>query len=329
MFPEPLSWKSGRTLIGLAILACLLVLPLITVPMGGGFYLSLATRVVIYAIAATGLGLILGFGGMPSLGHAMFIGVGAYVVGICSYYHVDSGWLQLAITLGATVVIAGVVGLLALRTRALGFIMITLALGQMLYFIAVAVQKYGGDDGLPIKHHSDFGPLLPSFGNAVTLYYVAVGLLLVVMYLMWHLVHSRYGYVLRGFQSNERRMKAAGYTRIPYQLTAFVLSAVVCALAGMLLANLTMFTAPSYLSWEASARLMLIVIIGGMGSIMGPIVGAVLLLAGETFISSFTQHWMIIEGILVLLVALYLNRGVWGGRRRVRATATSDPEAKG
>lgn len=308
-------------LLGVAIILCLLLLPLVTVPLGLGFYLSLGTRVVIYAMAATGLGLILGYGGMPSLGHALFIGIGSYVVGICAFYGVDNGWIQLAITLVFTTVVGAVVGLLALRTRELGFIMITLALGQMFYFLTVSLQKYGGDDGLPIPHRSDFGPLLSLQGD-VTLYYVALALLLILMYVMWRIVHSQYGYVLRGFQGNERRMTAAGYSRIRYQLTAFVVSALICAVAGMLLANLTLFTAPSYLSWQASAHLMLIVIIGGMGSIMGPVIGAVVFLVGETVISGLTQHWMAVEGILILLVALYLSRGIWGSLLQSTPVAT-------
>lgn len=322
MFPEKFNWRAPRMFLGLVVVVCLIILPMVTVPLSLGFYLSLGTRVVIYATAATGLGLILGYGGMPSLGHAMFIGVGAYVVGICSFYGMDNGWIQLAITVAFTIVAGSVVGLLALRTRALGFIMITLALGQMFYFLTISMQKYGGDDGLPIHHYSDFSPL-PSLDSDVTLYYIALCILLVVMYFMWRVVHSQYGYVLRGFQGNERRMSAAGYSRIRYQLAAFIVSALICALAGMLLANLTLFTAPSYLSWQASAHLMLIVIIGGMGTIMGPLIGAVVFLVGETVISNLTQYWMAVEGILILLVALYLSRGVWGSLMR-STRVTSD-----
>lgn len=311
--------------LGFVVILCLLILPLVAVPLSLGFYLSLGTRVVIYALAATGLGLILGYGGMPSLGHALFIGIGAYVVGICSFHGMDNGWIQLAVTVVSTIMVSSLVGLLALRTRALGFIMITLALGQMFYFLAVSMQKYGGDDGLRIRHHSDLSPL-PSLAGDVALYYIALGLLLVLMYFMWRLVHSQYGYVLRGFQGNDRRMAAAGFSRIRYQLAAFVVSALICALAGMLLANLTLFTAPSYLSWQASAHLMLIVIIGGMGTIMGPLVGAVIFLVGEAVISNLTQYWMAVEGILILLVALYLSRGVWGG---LLQSAPVRPDLKG
>lgn len=311
MFPETLQWRSRRVILALVIIVCLLCLPWITTWLGLGFYLSLATRIVIYAIAATGLNLVLGYGGMVSLGHALFVGLGAYVVGIASFHGMDNGWLQLAIALALAGVVAVPVGLVSLRTRAIGFIMITLAFGQMFYFLAVSLKQYGGDDGLPIYQTSMLGPW-PSLDGKVSLYYLALLVLGLCMYLVWRIAHSRYGCVLRGFQANERRMLTAGYPRLRYQLAAFVASAWMCAVAGMLLANLTTFAAPSYLSWQASGDLLLMVVIGGMGTVMGPLAGAFLLLALEEGLSGMTQHWMAILGLLILLAALYASRGIWG-----------------
>ncbi|KAB0620572.1 branched-chain amino acid ABC transporter permease [Castellaniella defragrans] len=320
MFPEHLRWQSPRCLLGAGLIGLLLVLPLLTHWLELGFYLSLATRIVIYAIAATGLNLILGYGGMVSFGHALFVGLGAYVVGICSYHGLDDGWLQLLIGLTVTGAVATAVGLVSLRTRAIGFIMITLAFAQMFYFLGVSLKQYGGDDGLPLYQTSILDPL-PPLDDKVALYYLALAVLLLCMYLVWRIVHSRFGYVLRGFQANERRMLAAGYSRMRYQLSAFVLSALICALAGMLMVNLTTFASPSYLSWQASGEFLLIVVIGGMGTVVGPLLGAFALLSLEEALSSMTQHWMAILGPLILLAALYASRGLWGGLVKSAATA--------
>jgi branched-chain amino acid transport system permease protein len=328
MFPESLRWSSLRVILGVVICIGLLLLPVISHWLEQSYYLSFATRIVIYAIAATGLNLILGYAGMVSLGHALFVAIGAYVVGICSFHGVTNGWVQLAIALGLTIVISSITGLVSLRTRGIGFIMITLAFAQMFYFFTVSLKQYGGDDGLPIDTHSAFAPL-PSIDNKYVLYYLALGILFVAMYLVWRMVHSRFGYVLRGFKSNERRMLAAGFPRLRYQLAAYVVSAVICTLSGILLANLTMFASPSYLSWQASGDLILIVVLGGMGTVMGPLAGTVVFLILEEVLSALTQHWMAVLGIFILAIALYARRGVWGGLTQfLKGTQAADKEKK-
>lgn len=312
LLPESLAWRSPRMVLGLAILIALLCVPMVSTWLEQGFYLSFATRIVIYAVAASALNLVLGYGGMVSLGHSLFLGVGAYVVGICSFHGLTNGWAHLFITLAVTGVVALATGLVSLRTRGIGFIMITLAFGQMFYFLAVSLKQYGGDDGLPVEARSDFSPL-PSLDDKVSLYYFALALLAVVMYAVWRIVHGRFGYVLRGFQANERRMLAAGFPRLRYQLTAYVGSAMACGVAGILLGNLTSFASPSYLSWQMSGDLLLIVVLGGMGTVMGPLVGAIALLILEESLSGLTQHWMAILGPIILLVALFASRGIWGG----------------
>jgi branched-chain amino acid transport system permease protein len=312
IFPESLGWRSPRTALALAVFIALLCVPLVSTWLGQGFYLSFATRIVIYAIAASALNLVLGYGGMVSLGHSLFLGLGAYVVGICGFHGLTNGWLQLLITLALTAAVAAVTGLVSLRTRGIGFIMITLAFGQMFYFLAVSLKQYGGDDGLTIETRSNFSPL-PALDSKPALYYLALALLVAVMYAVWRIVHGRFGYVLRGFKANERRMLAAGFPRLRYQLTAYVASAMVCGVAGMLLGNLTSFASPSYLSWQMSGDLLLIVVLGGMGTVMGPLAGAIVLLILEESLSGFTQHWMAILGPIILLVAMFASRGVWGG----------------
>lgn len=311
MFPEALSWRSPRIWLASAIVLLMLLVPLLAQWAGSSFYLSFATRIVVFAIAASGLNLVLGYGGLVSLGHALYVGLGAYVVGIAAFHGLTNGWAQLGIALALAAGVAAVTGLVSLRTRGVGFIMITLAFGQMFYFLAVSLKPYGGDDGLPISERSVLAPW-PALDSKIALYYLALAVLLLVMLLVWRAVHSRFGMVLRGFHANERRMLAAGFPRLRYQLTAYVVSALVCTVAGLLQGNLTTFASPSYLSWQASGELILIVVLGGMGTVMGPLVGAVVLLVLEEMLSSWTQHWLAILGPLVLLVALVSRRGIWG-----------------
>lgn len=312
MLPETFPWKSARAVACVLLWGLLLFAPLILAAVDQSYYLSFTTRVVIYAIAATGLNFALGYGGMPSLGHALFVGIGVYAVGIASTHGITNGWLHLAMAALVTLVVATITGLISLRTRGIGFIMITLAFGQMFYFLAVSLKQYGGDDGLPLYDHSRFWPL-PPLNSPTALYYVALAALALLMFLAWRAVHSRFGAVLRGFKANERRMLAAGYPRLRYQVTAYMASALACALAGVLLVNLTAIASPSYMSWQSSGELMIMVVLGGMGTIMGPLVGAFVLLLLEDSLSAWTTHWMIILGPLILLAALLSNRGVWGG----------------
>ncbi|MCZ2105605.1 MAG: branched-chain amino acid ABC transporter permease [Comamonadaceae bacterium] len=315
MFPEPISWHSPRPWLATAIILLLLCVPLLSQWAGSSFYLSFATRIVVFAIAVSGLNLVLGYGGLISMGHALYVGLGAYVVGISAANGLTDGWVQLAIALALAAAVALITGLVSLRTRGIGFIMITLAFNQMFYFLAVSLKQYGGDDGLPLSERSVLTPL-PSLDGKLALYYLCLATLFIVMYLVWRLVHSRFGYVLRGFQANERRMLAAGFPRVRYQLSAYVLSALICTIAGMLQANLTAFAAPSYMSWQASGELILIVVLGGMGTVVGPVLGAAILLVLEELLSGVTQHWMAIMGLAILLVALVSQKGIWGALRR-------------
>jgi branched-chain amino acid transport system permease protein len=275
----------------------------------------------VFALAALSLNFILGFGGLVSFGHAMYMGIGAYAVGILAHHGVHNGWVQLAAGLGAGAVVALAVGAICLRTSGMAFIMITLAFAQMLFFLGVSLRDYGGDDGLQIPNRSDFG--LFSLANGTVLYYVTFALLVGVLYLLHRLVHSRFGMVLRGCKSNERRMKALGFPTLRYKLVAYVISALVCVLAGVLLGNLTRFVAPAYMAWTVSGELIVITVLGGLGTLFGPVVGAAALLLLEEVLSSFSvgvpwldkflsQHWLALIGLFIVLVVLVLKQGLYG-----------------
>lgn len=293
-----------------ALLAGLALLPPVALALGESYYVTLFTRILIFALAAVGLNLILGFGGLVSFGHAMYIGIGAYAVGILSFYGVSSGWLQVAAALAFGAAVAVVIGLVCLRTSGMAFIMITLAFAQMLYFLAISLKQFGGDDGLTIASRSDFG--LFTLTSNVALYYAAFALLALALAGSARLVESRFGMVLRGCRDNERRMAALGFPTLRYKLTAYVISALVCVLAGVLLANLTKFAAPSYMAWQASGDLIVMIVLGGMGTVVGPVAGAVALLVFEEILAGWTTHWMIVLGPAIVLIVLTAKKGLYG-----------------
>ena len=187
-----------------------------------------------------------------SFGHAMYIGIGAYAVGILSYYGIGNGWVQLAAALVVGALVGVLIGLICLRTSGMAFIMITLAFAQMLYFLAISLKQYGGDDGLHDQRAQRLRPLLAAQQRRALLRRLRrAGRDRLVRFA--RLVHSRFGMVLRGGRSNERRMAALGFPTLRYKLIAYVISALVCVVAGVLLANLTQFAAPSYMAWQARA----------------------------------------------------------------------------
>jgi branched-chain amino acid transport system permease protein len=305
----------------LLLLAGLALVPLVAAWLGQPFWVTLFTRILIFALAAMGLNLVLGYGAMVSFGHAMYLGIGAYAVGILSHHGVDNGLLQLAMALGVGALVSLSVGAICLRTSGMAFIMITLAFAQMLFFLAVSLREYGGDDGMQLRNRSQFGPL--DLNDATLLYYLAYALLLAVLYGFWRLVHSRFGMVLRGCRSNERRMRSMGFPTLRYKLSAYVISALVCVLAGMLMANLTRFVAPSYMAWTVSGELIVMIVLGGLGTLIGPIAGATALLLVEEGLSSLklgipwldtvvNQHWLALIGIFIVLVVLVLKQGLYG-----------------
>jgi branched-chain amino acid transport system permease protein len=275
------------------------------------FMLTLFTRIVILALAAVSLNLILGFGGMMSFGHAAYLGIGGYAVGILAFEGVYSGFVQWPAALAASALFALVVGALSLRTRGVYFIMITLAFAQMAYYVIAGLERYGGDDGLTIQKRSQFFTPL-NLTDKTQFYYVCVALLFAAIYLVWRIVNSRFGLVIQGARSNEARMRAIGFPTYRYKLTCFVIAGTLCGLSGALLANHSDFVSPAMLYWTRSGDLIIMVILGGMGSVIGPVFGAVALLVLEEALSGITEYWQIILGPLLLLVVLFARGGIDG-----------------
>jgi branched-chain amino acid transport system permease protein len=272
---------------------------------------TLSLRILIFALAAASLNLVLGYGGLVSFGHALYLGIGAYVVAILSFHGITNGWLHLVVTLVLSAVVAFLTGIVCLRTSGIAFIMITLAFAQMFFYLATSLKYYGGDDGLAVARRSNFAPLF-SIQSNTGLYYVTVVVLLAALYLSWRLVHSRLGRVLRGASSNARRMEALGYPVLRYRLTVNVIAGCMCGLAGLLLGNLARFASPAYMAWTVSGDLIVMIILGGVATIIGPVVGAMVYVILETAIAGYTQHWMIVLGPIILLVALFAKRGIYG-----------------
>ena len=299
------------------MLAGLLLLPLYSQLSGNIFILTLFTRIVILALAAASLNLIMGFGGMMSFGHAAYLGIGGYAVGMLAQEGIGSGFIQFPVALAASALFALIVGALCLRTRGVYFIMITLAFAQMAYYVASGLSRYGGDDGLTIYKRSDFGGLI-NLSNRVQFYYLCVFFLLGGIYLIWRSINSRFGLVVQGIRSNEQRMQAIGFHANRYRLVCFVISGTICGLAGALLANNTDFVSPAAMYWTRSGDLMVMVILGGMGSLFGPVLGAIVYLVLEEFLSQITEYWALIMGPLLLMIVLFGRGGIMGLLGRLR-----------
>jgi len=304
-------WITPRNVVVAIIIAFIVLLPLYTSGTGNYFLLSLFTRIVILAMAAVSLNLILGYGGMVSFGHAVYIGIGGYVVGILAHEGVTSGFIQWPLALIVSALAAAGIGALCLRTRGVYFIMITLAFAQMVYYIALALDRYGGDDGMTIYRRSQFGGLIdPS--QKTQFYYLCVVLLFATIYLVHRLVNSRFGRVIQGSRSNDRRMRAIGFPTFRYRLVCFVIAGTMCGLSGALIANHTEFVSPVMMYWTRSGDLIVMVVLGGMASLFGPVIGAVVLLVLEEVLSGITEYWQIILGPLLLLVVLFARGGIDG-----------------
>jgi branched-chain amino acid transport system permease protein len=301
----------ARTLVLAACVLALAAAPFVAGAFGQMYYVELLRRVMIFGIAAASLNLILGYGGLVSFGHAAYLGVGGYAVGILAFYGVNNGWLQWAVAILASALVALAIGAISVRTRGIYFIMITLAFTQMLYYLGISVEEYGGDDGLRIKVKSQFSGLV-DLNDPVAYYYLVLALLLGVLYLVHRLVNSRFGMLLRAAKSNEARSRAIGFSPYPYQLAAFVISGALCGLAGALYANHTSFITPEYMHWTRSGEIMFMVILGGMGTAAGPALGAFALLIVEDVLAGWTQHWQLILGPLLILCVLFFKRGLAG-----------------
>jgi branched-chain amino acid transport system permease protein len=299
-----------------AVVLILALLPPVAAALGQGFYVDLVRRIMIFAIAAASLNLILGYGGMVSFGHAAYLGVGGYAVAIFAFYGVNDGLLQWAVAIGASALVALAIGAVSIRTSGLYFIMITLAFTQMLYYLGISIEEYGGDDGIRLKTRSVL-PLV-DLNDPLQFYYLVLALLLLSVYIVHRLVNSRFGMALRAAKSNEARALAIGFSPYRYRLTAFVIAGAMGGLAGALLVNQVNFLTPEYMHWTRSGEIMFMVILGGMGTSAGPVLGSFALLLLEDILSNWRdprwigEHWQVILGPLLVLAVIFFRRGLAG-----------------
>jgi branched-chain amino acid transport system permease protein len=300
-----------RTAIGIAVVAALmLALPWLLRVVGWDFYLSLATRIVVFALAATSLNLVLGYGGMVSLGHAAFFGLGGYVTAILITEGVHSGLLHLVATVVLTALAAAAIGAISLRTRGVYFIMITLAFAQMLFYLANSVKGYGGDEGLNIRARSQLLGL--DLKDGLVLYHVALAALALALIALARFVPSRLGRAVQALRDDEVRAEAIGLPTFRLKLLVFVVAGAVAGIAGALHANLQGYVSPTALHWTQSGTLLVMVILGGTGHPWGGVLGAAALLLLQEVISAHTVHWEFFTGLVLLLVVLFARRGLAG-----------------
>jgi branched-chain amino acid transport system permease protein len=302
-------------LLPLALFALFAIVPAFAHHGGEGYILALLLRAMIFAIGAISLDLILGYGALISFGHAAFLGIGAYAVGILMSHGIDDAVVQLAAAVAASALFALVTGAISLRTKGVYFIMITLAFGQMLYFLATSLAPYGGDDGMTLPGKSVvFGSKILEQGFGF--YYLVLACLVGVYLLCRAIVASRFGRVLRGARENPVRMQAIGFGPFAYQLAAYVIAGTLCGLAGFLLANQTGFVSPAYMTWQRSGELIVMVILGGLGTLHGAIIGAAAFVLLEEGLSRITELWKMIFGPMLVLVVLFARGGILGFFRR-------------
>ena len=293
----------------LPFLALLLALPLAAYSVGDTFYVGMATRVLVFALAASSLNLILGFGGMVSFGHAAFLGIGAYSVAILMQNGIASAWIAWPLAILLTALVSLLIGWVSLRTQGVYFIMITLAFAQMLYYLVISLKAYGGDDGLSLAARSSVGGGI-DLSNDVHLYYLSLGALAMAMVFMVRLLNARFGHALQAIRENEVRMTALGFAVFRYKLAAFTLAGAVAGLAGVLFANLNGFVSPAMMQWSQSGMLMMMVILGGVGHLYGGVIGAIAFLLLEEFLSHYTMHWQLGLGAVLLAVVLFAPNGI-------------------
>jgi branched-chain amino acid transport system permease protein len=301
--------RSRALTLGLGAAALALV-PVVAAATNEPFYLDLVQRVMIFAVAAVSLDLILGYGGLVSFGHAAYLGIGAYAVAVPALHGIDSAWVQWPLAVALSAVAALVIGVVSLRTSGVYFIMITLAFAQMLYYVGISVEAWGGDDGMRLARRSQLGPL--DLADRHVFYYVVLAVLVLVVWLARRLVDSRFGVVVRATKTNEPRLRSLGFFAFRYKLAAFVIAGGVGGLAGALLANQTEYVTPSFMHWTRSGEIMVMVILGGMGTVVGPVLGAAVFLLLENLLSGWTVHWQALFGPFLVVVVLYARRGLYG-----------------
>ncbi len=318
--------------VSLAVLALLPMAALVAQLSGESYIVNLLTRMSILGLAGIGLNFALGYGGMVSFGHAAFFGLGAYVAGIAAFHSFDDSlfasvpfaiggtnqlpviWL---IALALSGLLALLIGLISLRTSGVYFIMITLAFAQMMYYFAISWPAYGGEDGLSIYLRNEFPGIATD--SAFAFFLLCYSVLLLVLLLCWRFINARFGAALQGARMNAVRLSAIGIAPVPVKLTAFVISAMIVGLAGALFGELNGFVSPTSLSWQMSGELIIFVILGGVGRLVGPLIGAIVFVLLETYLGALTDRWQFFLGLILLATVLFASGGIMGligGRTR-------------
>ena len=323
----------SERLVNLLLLAGLVAVPLWALWADEPFTITLATRAVIFALAALGLNIALGLGGLVSLGHAVFFGLGGYAMGILAHHaqtytaltewpFVIEGtksmpviWL---VAMLVSALAALLIGLLSLRTAGVYFIMITLAFGQMFYYFAISWPTYGGEDGLSIYVRNSF----PGLNTLVPIQFFALCFAILCAALVVHavLAKSPFGLALNAARQMPQRVETVGLDPQRLKLVAFVISGTLTGLAGALFADLNRFVSPTMFSWQMSGEIMIFVILGGVARLFGPVAGSVAFVTLEHFLGGLSDYWHIYLGVLLLLVVLFARGGLIGllaGRERV------------
>ena len=302
-------WSTNALPIGFFLIFA--VLPLMALGTGGGYLVSLGARIMIFAVAAVALDLLIGFGGLISFGHAAFIGLGAYSVGILAAHGITDALVALPTALAVSALYAFLTGIVCLRTTGVYFIMITLAFGQMAFFTATSLAPYGGDDGLTIAARNTVAGFA-LMKNERAFYYVVFACLVCSYFFCRALVSSRFGRVLRGAKENPVRTATIGFNVYRFQLAAYVIAGALAGLSGFLLANATEFVSPAYMSWQRSGELIVMVLLGGLGSLNGAILGTAAYLLTEEWLAGFTENWKVIFGPVLVVVVLFARGGLIG-----------------
>lgn len=311
-----------ENLVNLALALLLLAVPLAANALGEPFYVTLATRVAILALAATGLNIALGLGGLVSFGHAAFFGIGGYAAGILATHAFSgdpllfglAGTNQMPVIWLVAMLVAGVVGLfigsISLRTSGVYFIMITLAFAQMVYYFAISWPAYGGEDGLSILVRNQFPGV--NTMKPVSFFLICYVALIAALGLFVLIRGSRFGSALQAARQNEVRVATVGIAPYRIRLTAFALSAAMTGLAGALFADLNRFVSPSMLSWHMSGELIVLIILGGTGRLFGPLAGAALFVVFEYVLGGLTERWQFFLGLILLGTVLFARGGLLG-----------------
>ena len=313
--------------IAIAALLAAIAFPLVMQSLDQVYYVTMASRILIYALAATSLNLVLGYGGMISFGHAAFVGAGAYTASVMIVEGMPSAWIGWPLAMAVSGLLALAIGAISLRTRGVYFIMITLAFAQMIYYLTISMKAYGGDEGLTLTQRATVGFGL-DLKNDVTFYYIVLALLVSAVYLISRLVNARFGRVIQAIRENETRMEAIGYPAFRFKLVAFAIAGALGGLAGALLANQNSYVNPGILHWTESGKLMIMVILGGVGHLYGGVIGAIALLGLEELLANYKigwlaalypnyqQHSLLAVGVFLLAVVLYAPQGIAGLFRR-------------